>query len=62
MTETSQSKCGCKNGNTAEKQDNLTKMVIGGATYIVSAHFKENGSLNVVDKVARLIDKEAETA
>ncbi|MDD2972306.1 MAG: transposon-encoded TnpW family protein [Lachnospiraceae bacterium] len=48
---------------TAEgNQKKLNYYNIGGATYLVSSHYKESGNSTVMDKVARLIDKDTETA
>lgn len=38
------------------------KFEIGGATYLVTAHYKEQGGMTATDKVARLIDRGTETA
>ena len=38
------------------------KFEIGGATYFVTAHYKEQGGMTATDKVARLIDRDTETA
>ena len=38
------------------------KFEIGGATYLVTAHYKEQGGMTATDKVARLIDRDTETA
>ena len=35
---------------------------IGGATYLVTSHYKESGAATALDNVARLIDKDTETA
>lgn len=35
---------------------------IGGATYLVTSHYKDSGVVTALDKVARLIDKDTETA
>ncbi|ODR33870.1 hypothetical protein [Eisenbergiella tayi] len=38
------------------------KFEIGGAAYLVTAHYKEQGDMTATDKVARLIDRDTETA
>ncbi len=38
------------------------KIEIGGVTYLVAAYYKEQSNMTAVDKVARLIEKEIETA
>ena len=38
------------------------KFEIGGATYLVTAHYKEQGGMTATDKVARLIDRDTGTA
>lgn len=38
------------------------KFEINGATYLVSAYYKEQGGITATDKVSRLIEKEAQTA
>ena len=40
----------------------VAEVVIGGTTYIVSSFFKKDAKGNVVDKVRRLIEREAENA
>lgn len=47
---------------TAEGIETKQKYVIGGATYLVSSHYKSSGAVTALDKVARLIDKDTETA
>ena len=37
------------------------KFEIGGATYLVTAHYKTGGGMTATDRVARLIDRDAET-
>ena len=46
----------------AEGNDEKRKFEIGGATYLVTAHYKEQGGMTATDKVARLIDKDTATA
>ncbi len=36
--------------------------IIGGVKYLVTAHYKEQSNMTAADKVARLIEKEIETA
>ena len=38
------------------------KFEIGVATYLVTAHYKEQGGMTATDKVARLIDRDTGTA
>ena len=38
----------------------VAEIVIGGTTYIVNSFFKKDAKGNVVDKVRRLIEREAE--
>lgn len=47
---------------TAEGIEMKQKYIIGGATYLVSSHYKESGAITALDKVARLIDKNTQTA
>lgn len=47
---------------TAEGIETKQKYIIGGATYLVSSHYKECGAVTALDKVARLIDKDTQTA
>ena len=46
----------------AEGNDEKRKFEIGGATYLVTAHYKAQGGMTATDKVARLIDKDTATA
>ena len=39
---------------------NLVKVVIGGTTYLVSCFYRKNAKGNVVDKIGRLIERDAE--
>jgi hypothetical protein len=43
-----------------EKLDKAAEVVIGGTTYLVSSFFKTDAKGSVVDKVRRLIEREAE--
>ena len=43
-----------------QKKPNYYK--IGGATYLVTSHYKATGAVTALDKVARLIDKDTQTA
>ena len=45
-----------------EGEKEKRKIEISGATYLVSAYYKEQGGMTVTEKVARLIDREAQTA
>jgi hypothetical protein len=45
-----------------EKLDAVAEVVIGGTTYLVSSFFKADAKGSVVDKVRRLIEREAEQA
>lgn len=47
---------------TAEGIETKQKYVIGGATYLVSSHYKDSGAVTALDKVARLIDRDTQTA
>ncbi len=46
----------------AEGDKEKRKIEIGGVTYLVTAYYKEQSDLTAADKVARLIEKEIETA
>ncbi|MFT4104168.1 MAG: hypothetical protein QM657_00250 [Lacrimispora sp.] len=46
----------------AEGDKEKRKFEIGGAIYLVTAYYKEQSKLTAADKVARLIEKEIETA
>lgn len=39
--------------------DEAAEVIIGGTTYLVSSFFKPDAKSNVVDKVRRLIEREA---
>jgi len=45
-----------------KKLDAVAEVVIGGTTYLVSSFFKADAKGSVVDKVRRLIEREAEQA
>lgn len=45
----------------AEGDKEKRKFEIGGAIYLVTAHYKEQSNMTAADKVARLIEKEIET-
>jgi hypothetical protein len=47
---------------TAEGIETKQKYIIGGATYLVSSHYKDSGAVTALDKVARLIDRDTQTA
>lgn len=47
---------------TAEGIETKQKYIIGGATYLVSSHYKDSGAITALDKVARLIDRDTQTA
>lgn len=46
----------------AEGDKEKRKFEIGGAIYLVTAYYKEQSNMTAADKVARLIEKEIETA
>ena len=46
----------------AEGDKETRKFEIGGAIYLVTASYKEQSNMTAADKVARLIEKEIETA
>ena len=46
----------------AEGDKEKRKIEIGGVTYLVTAYYKEQSDMTATDKVARLIEKEIETA
>lgn len=46
----------------AEGIEKKRKFEIGGATYLVTAHYKAQGGMTDTDKVARLIDRDTVTA
>ena len=39
----------------------IAEVVIGGTTYLVSSFFKKDANYSVVDKVRRMIEREAES-
>lgn len=45
-----------------EKLEQAIEVIIGGTTYLVSSFFKAEAKGSVVDKVRRLIEREAEEA
>ena len=45
----------------AEKIDRAAEVVIGNTTYLVSSFFKKNAKSDVVDKVRRLIERDADS-
>lgn len=53
---------GQSNITIAEGDKEKRKFEIGGAIYLVTAYYKEQSNMTVADKVARLIEKEIETA
>ncbi|MEA4847014.1 MAG: hypothetical protein VB106_07265 [Clostridiaceae bacterium] len=53
---------GQSNITIAEGDKEKHKFEIGGAIYLVTAHYKEQSKMTAADKVARLIEKEIETA
>ncbi|MEY8356905.1 hypothetical protein AALB39_26665 [Lachnospiraceae bacterium 54-53] len=53
---------GQSNNTIAEGDKEKRKIEIGGAIYLVTAYYKEQSEMPVADKVARLIEKEIETA
>ncbi|GEM_PF-1666874 len=53
---------GQSNITIAEGDKEKRKFEIGGAIYLVTAHYKEQSNMTAADKVARLIEKEIETA
>lgn len=61
MGKLGQSECGYQK-KIAERNDEQHKYKLNGATYLVSVHYKGQGGMTVTDKVARLIDKAAQTA
>lgn len=46
----------------AEGDKEKRKFEIGGAIYLVTAYYKEQSEMTAADKVARLIEREIETA
>lgn len=46
----------------AEGNEKKRKFEIGGATYLVTAHYQAQGGMTATDKVARLIDRDTVTA
>lgn len=46
----------------AEGDKEKRKIEIGGVTYLVTTYYKEQSNLTAADKLARLIEKEIETA
>ena len=40
--------------------EKTTKIVLGGTTYLVSSFFKKDSKVDAVDKVRRLIERDAE--
>lgn len=53
---------GQSNITIAEGDKEKRKFEIGGVTYLVTPYYKEQSNMTVADKVARLIEKEIETA
>lgn len=53
---------GQSNITVAEGDKEKRKFEIGGAIYLVTAYYKEQSEMTAADKVARLIEKEMETA
>jgi hypothetical protein len=53
---------GQSNITIAEGDKEKRKFEIGGAIYLVTAYYKEQSEMTAADKVARLIEKEIETA
>ncbi|EMS71468.1 hypothetical protein [Ruminiclostridium cellobioparum] len=53
---------GQSNITIAEGDKEKRKFEIGGVTYLVTAYYKEQSDITAADKVARLIEKEIETA
>ncbi|MEA5012943.1 MAG: hypothetical protein VB099_00140 [Candidatus Limiplasma sp.] len=53
---------GQSNITIAQGDKEKRKFEIGGAIYLVTAYYKEQSKLTAADKVARLIEKEIETA
>lgn len=51
-------RCGCYNPDENCDADKRS-YIIGGVNYLVSICFREDAKLTAIDKVARLIDKEA---
>lgn len=44
---------------TPQSQE-IREIMIAGVTYLISPFYREKGSATAIDKVARLIDKDAE--
>lgn len=40
----------------------VCEIVIAGVTYLISPFYKDEGAATAIDKVARLIDKDAESS
>lgn len=53
---------GQSNITIAEGDKEKRKFEIGGAIYLVTAYYKEQSNMTAAYKVARLIEKEIETA
>lgn len=53
---------GQSNITIAEGDKEKRKFDIGGVIYLVTVHYKEQSNMTAADKVARLIEKEIETA
>lgn len=53
---------GQSNLTITESDKEKRKFEIGGVTYLVTAYYKEQSNMTAADKVARLIEKEIETA
>lgn len=46
----------------APQPQEVCEMVIAGVTYLISPFYKDKGAATAIDKVARLIDKDAENS
>lgn len=53
---------GQSNITIAEGSKEKHKFEIGGVIYLVTVHYKEQSELTAADKIARLIEKDTETA
>lgn len=53
---------GQSNITIAEGDKEKRKIEIGGVIYLVTAHYNEQSEMTAADRVARLIEKEIETA
>lgn len=52
----------CRGEWTIPQTPEIREVVIAGVTYLVSVFYKDKGNATAIDKVARLIEKDAESS